>query len=389
MISPICEKAIEDALLYKNALLKFISPNDAGATGSHQAGILLPKSEDAWKLFTPVAPIKGKLTKQYVSIIWNDSRQTDSIITWYGKKTRAEYRLTRFGKDFPFLIPDTVGDLMVLIPKSATEILGYVLDQEEDIEEFLATLGVEPFERWAIYRNGTPEYVSKDECIEKQMNEFAKKLEKFPPGSTFSEEARSILEHCFKELVKCTNDECLMEYMDTEYKLFQTVERKICQPEIARLFKDVEDFLQTAGSIYQRRKSRAGRSLENHVDHILSISKVPHEMRPNIDGRPDIVIPNKAAYEDASYSRKKLFIVGVKTTCKDRWRQVLNEGKKVKKKHILTTQPGISANQLTEMHEVGVSLIVPKKLQSFYPKGHPIEILDVETFIKKVNAQIA
>jgi uncharacterized metal-binding protein len=56
---------------------------------------------------------------------------------------------------------------------------------------------------------------------------------------------------------------------------------------------------------------------------------------------------------DRHYPTNKLFMVGVKTTCKDRWRQVLNEAKRVKDKHILTTQQGISKRQLNDMKEDG------------------------------------
>ena len=69
-----------------------------------------------------------------------------------------------------------------------------------------------------------------------------------------------------------------------------------------------------------RRKARAGRSLENHVDHILNDFKLQHKMQPKIDGNPDIIIPHEEAYYDSKYPKNKLFIIGVKTTCKDRWR---------------------------------------------------------------------
>ena len=62
-------------------------------------------------------------------------------------------------------------------------------------------------------------------------------------------------------------------------------------------------------------------------------------------------------------------MIGLKTTCKDRWRQVLNEGRRVKAKHILTLQQGITGNQLKEMQEAGVSLVVPKPLHNKYPEG--------------------
>lgn len=387
MASPLSEKAISEALQYGNALLKFISPNDTGATGAHQAGFYLPKS--AWEIYTPNAPTKGQNTEHPVKIEWHDGRITDSMVHWYGQGTRAEYRLTRFGRDFPFLIPDTVGDLLVLIPTSGTTFNAYVLDEEDDIEEVMAALGVQPFEHWSIYRNGAAEIEDTDSCLEKQFNEFAKELSNFPRGDIFSKATRDILAHCSREFAQATADEKLLEYYTTEYRLFQVVERQICQNEIGRLFKDVDDFLQTAASIMNRRKSRAGRSLENHVDSVLTEVRLPHEMQPRVDGKPDVIFPSKEAYLDPSYPTEKLIVMGVKTTCKDRWRQVLNEGKRVKNKHILTLQPGISANQLTEMHEAGVTLVVPQKLQGEYPKNHPLTILSVEDFVKQAQKVLA
>jgi len=61
---------------------------------------------------------------------------------------------------------------------------------------------------------------------------------------------------------------------------------------------------------------------------------------------------------------------------------VLNEGKKIKKKYILTLQPSISSNQLDEMKRANVSLIIPKKLQKNYPKNARIEILELNKFIE-------
>src|SRR5690349_1161055 len=101
MQSPFCERAIQNAVLFENALLKFISPNDVGLTGGHQCGFYLPKS--AYEIFTPQPPTRGVVTKHHVHIEWQDQYETSSVITWYGAKTRSEYRLTRFGKGFPYL----------------------------------------------------------------------------------------------------------------------------------------------------------------------------------------------------------------------------------------------------------------------------------------------
>jgi len=81
------------------------------------------------------------------------------------------------------------------------------------------------------------------------------------------------------------------------------VERQVCQSEVVRAFKDVDDFLKTAASIMNRRKARAGKSLENHVEYLLRDAAIPFDSRPRIDGsdEPDILIPGKAAYEDSKF----------------------------------------------------------------------------------------
>lgn len=114
-------------------------------------------------------------------------------------------------------------------------------------------------------------------------------------------------------------------------------------------------------------------------------------MRPSLgpDGRPDILIPSEEAYMDATWPEHRLFVIGLKTTCKDRWRQVLNEGRRVKAKHILTLQQGITANQLQEMQEARVSLVVPKPLHGKYPKAWRASILDLGGFIDTVKERLA
>ncbi len=101
--------------------------------------------------------------------------------------------------------------------------------------------------------------------------------------------------------------------------------------------------------------------------------------------QPDILIPSKAHYDDLSFPAEKLCVVGVKTTCKDRWRQVLNEGRRVTNKHILTTQKGISRNQLDEMASANVTLIVPQSFQKDYPAGSGTTILSLESFVASMR----
>jgi hypothetical protein len=96
----------------------------------------------------------------------------------------------------------------------------------------------------------------------------------------------------------------------SEYQLLQAAERQVCQNEVAgRLFESIDDFLQTAASIMNRRKARAGQSSENHVEHLRIQAGIPPKMRPSLgpDGRPDIVIPDEKAYFDPEWPDQKAY----------------------------------------------------------------------------------
>ena len=81
--------------------------------------------------------------------------------------------------------------------------------------------------------------------------------------------------------------------------------------------------------------------------------------------------------------------MGVKTTCKDRWRQVVREGKRVPTKHLLTLQQGISSAQIQEMFEADVRLVVPASLHSKYPKEARSSLLTLDEFIADVQVALA
>ncbi len=391
MPSPLAEKAIAEAQQYGKAILKFISANDTGRTGGHQAGFYLPKA--VWKLYAPFGPVQGRNKKSNVKIIWQGGRlETNSVVTWYGsgnvKRPRSEYRLTCFGRGFPFLQEDVAGDMLVLIPMDVHNFLAYVIDLPEDIDDIQAALGVEIFGSWAVYGGDQePAPESEKDCIDRRFRAFAGTITAFPSGAQFSAKARETLLACSDGFAKRPIDDRLLALMQTEYRLFRLVERQICLPEVRRLFKDIDDFLKTAATLMNRRKSRAGRSMENHVEFLLKDAKIPFEAQPDIEGKPDIIIPSKAAYDSRSYPRNKLFMVGVKTTCKDRWRQVTQEAPRIEWKHLLTLQEGISRKQLAQMRKQKVALVVPKKLHGRYPKG--AELLDIKGFLATVRETLA
>lgn len=389
MPSPACEEAIKNAFQYRRAILKFISPNDVGLTGGHQCGYYLPKK--IWRLYTVHGPVKGKNNEHNVEVIWQDGRVTQSIVKWYGVGTRSEYRLTHFGRGFPFLTDDCVGNLLVLIPERINRFLAYVLDLEDDIEDMQAALGVAVVDRWALFdRDAEQPIESEGACMDRHFREFAKALTNFPPTLAFATESRQALIDCIKAFMNAPSDDRLTMCIDTEYKLFKLVERKICEPEIVRIFKSVDDFLDTAQTILQRRKARAGRSLEHHVEYLLKEAEIPFDKGIDVEGtKPDILIPGKKAYLDSGYPLEKLFMLGIKTTCKDRWRQVTKEAPRILHKHILTMQQGISTNQIDEMERCCVTLVVPHGLHIQYPPKRRDKLLTFVQFIDSVRSKLA
>lgn len=87
-----------------------------------------------------------------------------------------------------------------------------------------------------------------------------------------------------------------------------------------------------------------------------------------------------------SFNPDKLVVLASKTTCKDRWRQILNEADRIRVKHLFTLQQGISKNQLEEMYRYGVCLVVPKPNLTSFPSDFRERILTLDGFVKYVRA---
>lgn len=132
----------ELTLKVKNAkifFLKIITANDVGATGAHQAGFHLPKN--SWPLFFDSPGQKGQNKDKYVTIRWNKNIETESRAIYYGKRTRNEYRLTRFGLNFPYLKNQNIDDLLLIIRNFDNSYEGFVINKS-DIKNFFENAGL-------------------------------------------------------------------------------------------------------------------------------------------------------------------------------------------------------------------------------------------------------
>jgi len=78
-------------------------------------------------------------------------------------------------------------------------------------------------------------------------------------------------------------------------------------------------------------------------------------------------------------------MLGVKTTCKDRWRQVLTEAERIRLKHLLTLEPGISENQTAEMQSNKLQLVLPTRLHETYRPKQREWLMNLDSFIQLVK----
>ena len=135
-MSELLDLSIQAVKTAKTSFCRFITGNDAGTTGSHQAGFYIPKN--AAPLLFGEKCHKGENREKWVTIKWQNDLETASRFIYYGQGTRNEYRITRFGKGFEFLQDRYVGSLIVIAEIDVDYYQAFVLESEDDIESFLS-----------------------------------------------------------------------------------------------------------------------------------------------------------------------------------------------------------------------------------------------------------
>jgi hypothetical protein len=390
-VDTLVPKAIASVQKAELAYCKFITANDTGETGGHQAGFHI--HQNAWELAFNSQGEKGSNKDSFVTIRWQDDFETDSRFIYYGTGTRNEYRLTRFGKGFPFLSEHNVGNLLVLARQATGFFDGFVLETENDIESFFAAFGISASQANRIIDKsiGIPPQDALHACF----IAFIKSVKvEFPTTLELSRQARDCYHSSFgitpKVILKYPDRE-LLQWLETEYQLFKAFENDRYKERIKTLFKNVEELIGFANQILNRRKSRAGKSLEHHLDEVFKIFDIPHSIQGTTEEskRPDFLFPNEEAYHNKNFDSGKLVFMAAKTTCKDRWRQILSEADRIPVKHLFTLQQGISKNQLSEMYNAGVRLVVPKAYLTSFPEQFRENILTLETFIPFLKGKSA
>ena len=385
-MSEILNIAISKVQQSDAAICKFITANDTGKTGGHQAGFHISKG--AWSLFIDSQGIKGTKLDIPIRILWQNDFETNSRFKYYGEKTRNEYRITRFGRGFPFLKDENVGDLLVLARFDKDYYEGFVLQTDDDIDDFFSYFNLSYDKTNQIIDVNLAE--KPEQRLLSLINDFVARYSFFPDTRIMANGARSCYNEAngilTKNIVK-EPDDVLLGWIDTEYTLFKYMEEKVYSDITTKPFSNIDSFVLMANEVLNRRKSRAGKSLEHHLADIFTQNELVFEEQVITEEKkkPDFVFPNGKSYHNMTFPGNLLTVLGAKTTCKDRWRQVLNEADRVDDKYLFTLQQGISANQLKEMQDYRLHLVVPHKYLASFPKKYRDGICDLSAFIRIVK----
>jgi hypothetical protein len=216
--------------------------------------------------------------------------------------------------------------------------------------------------------------------------------EKLPSTTIFSEFARSTM----PEVSAIENpDQALFDWMEREEILFRTFERYLINKKIKdKIFDtngvvDIDSFFSFSLSVQNTRKSRAGQALENHLEEVFIDNKINFSREKQTEKRkkPDFIFPNIESYHDQNFDESLLTMLGAKSTCKDRWRQVLSEANKIKEKHLFTLEPSISSNQTEEMKASNLQLVVPQQIFGTYNQEQQKWLLNLNQFLSLVKSK--
>jgi hypothetical protein len=336
----------------------------------------------------------------------------DAVFTWYDARQRAriergvmrwEYRLyfpttnvslNAVAGDLLVIAKRREGGLLVVIAENGSSIARQIewlfgfndlahpgfsvkseLETEQDRIEFAS--------RFILESIGVVVETSEVSFLDAMLEQFEGK---FPTTRVFSAYARSTLNDVH---AADSPDSVLMAWMEREEILFRTLERHLIADRLSAGFSgevdagvDVDGFLSFSLSVQNRRKSRVGLALENHLEHIFLGCGI-HYSRTAITenkAKPDFLFPGSAAYQDAAFDVLRLTMLGVKSTCKDRWRQVLAEADRIQDKHLLTLETAISTHQTDEMADKRLQLVLPKGLHGTYTDAQQGWLMDLSTF---------
>lgn len=358
----------------------------------------------------PGGKVQYKAKFMYLTDQDDEPVTEDGFLTWYDarQKARTERGVMRW--EYRLYFPTNLvsqcanaGDVLIIARRPDNTLLAIVAENETTIaRQVLWLFGfsdlshpgfsvreeleteqdrIEFASRFILESIGVEVSVTEETLLDNMIEKFGAS---FPSTRNFSAYARSTVRDINPE---DGYDHVLMAWLEREEILFRTFEKHIIGERLRQGFDgDVDGFISFSLSVQNRRKARAGLSLENHLEFLFGECGVRYSRAPITENkaRPDFIFPGRDEYHNPEFDPVRLTMLGVKATCKDRWRQVLAEADRIERKHLLTLEAAISMNQTDEMKTKNLQLVLPKGLHDTYTPAQQAWLMDVSGFIKLV-----
>lgn len=346
--------------------------------------------------------------------IWLGEEQegitADSSVSWYDARrrhpVRTEYRLYYPTNDVTRLMK--AGDTFFLALRSDGTAMVIVTPAESTVQNQLLWLfGIDgqPELEFAVREVTRDQDAELDFTVRYVLDELGIELEepetdeldglieqygmRFPSTRDFSALARESLAGVSP---RDDPDTVLVAWLEREELLFRRLERHIVAERLRSGFMaegdaDVDGFLSFSLSVQNRRKSRAGQSLENHLEALFGARGIRYSRGAETENRhkPDFLFPGVSEYRDADFPPARLTMLATKSTLKDRWRQVLTEAARIPAKHLLTLEPAISEHQTDQMKAAQLQLVLPARLHETYRDSQRPGLMSLGDFVQLVS----
>jgi hypothetical protein len=343
----------------------------------------------------------------------------DASFTWYDARQRARLERGVNRYEYRLYFPTNnvsqnavEGDLLVIAKRRDGGLLVVVAEHDTSIERQIAWLfgfselahpgfsvkseleteqdRIEFASRFILEAIGVKVEVAEENYLEEMLKKFDGR---FPKTRDFSAYARSTLKNISAQ---DQSDQVLMVWMEREEILFRTLERHLIADRLSKGFSasenpqaEVDAFIAFSLSVQNRRKSRVGLALENHLEQVFQDNGIRYDRTCVTENKskPDFLFPGHKEYHTADFNPANLTMLGVKSTCKDRWRQVLAEADRVQNKHLLTLEASISTSQTSEMQAKYLQLVIPQGLHSSYTPEQQAWLIRVTDFLSHVRSR--
>ena len=327
------------------------------------------------------------------------------LVTYYDTRLNqpnrgAEYRL--YYRDNPVTEQLSEGDFCLIGAQANGELLIAVARPQSDDERRLRYLfNVENAkQQWVVGNQvntseldmasrsivealGIQLLDSADSMLDRIVERFGLQ---FPSTKDFSAFARETFGPQISP--KDDPDAALEAWMKHEEMLFRSLEKVLVETRLPEVGKSVDAFIALSLSVQNRRKSRVGHALENHLEAVFQASGLRYERGAKTEGnsKPDFLFPGSLAYRDPTVKSPPLRMLAAKSTCKDRWRQILAEASRIPEKHLFTLETAISESQTSEMNLNKVCLVLPTSVAKTFTKAQQARALSLHAFVSLVSS---